>query len=481
MKILFDVVYTQVPSRCSTSYLVWGMIEALLPVPNLFFYVTVPSGELEPADIEFLSRFPDRVTLVPVSAKGNDRVRSLYSFPGKLSDLLVPWNKDTWDIDIVVSSRIPMLKFMRTHGSRKLGNEVPSYRMFVGIEEMPVLPFRKTVAWHDFMYPDTLMSYAMVDAVLVTNLWTRDHIRPALREVLSPAYQKKVMDRLHEVVPVKLAPLNLREAMYDGGEFVVSYAGRSTATSNFAKVADLFRKSFSYPLGKNKQSLVFRGSSQGSVALKEAFGDTSFWEIKTNSREDFYRFLEETHVLYIPSASEDFSMSVYEALSRGVPIILHDFPWNSFLGESYPFRVKSDVEAYAMVSALAADYAGMYAKFRAWHDTHWMDLINSSKNVTAVSKLAELYPDYVARRASHVAGIGAAVAAEVAEWSKAVPEGGLLDLTQHLLDTDRMKNSMPQAGSLVSRFPQALLFKLKAEELGWVDTQTPGVMARPEK
>ena len=42
---------------------------------------------------------------------------------------------------------------MQVHASRVQGMAMPSYRMHVGLEEMPVLPFRETVPWSNELYP----------------------------------------------------------------------------------------------------------------------------------------------------------------------------------------------------------------------------------------------------------------------------------------------------------------------------------------
>lgn len=452
----------------------WEIIQRLMEWrDDVYFYVLFPPNSLEEDDAkEFLSRYPERVTLVPMPCSVSDRVSELYLLPRELKNLLNPFSDQTWDADIVISSRIPMLKYMRIHTSRFLGHKMPSFRMYIGLEEMPVLPFRDTVPWYDYMYPDTLMNYAMVDATLIQNLWTKDLLRPYTREVLSPSYQKKVMDKLHEVVPVKLERLHLKEDMYAGGDFNLAFVGRMTATSRFEKAAELFRKSFSYPLGKNKQNLKFQVSTHSSVSIKEAFGDVSFIDVQENNRQEFHAFLKNAHACYIPSTAEDFSLGVYETLFFGVPVILHKYTWNDFLGPDYPFRVGSEVEAYGLVNAFAADYEGMYAKFRAWEEGYWAKFIASERNTTTAEMLMRLIPEFIERRNKRVLEIGDSMREKVEGWATGKD---VLNITEVLVQEGTIELGK---NAVLGRSPNTLLYKLKAEEIGFRDTNYTGVMVR---
>lgn len=481
IKILLDTVYTQRPDVCSTSYLMWELVDKLASWrPDVFFYLLYPPHKMDEQAAKFMSKHSDRVTLLPLEQSTCDRLSELYMLRNDLRFYLNPWNASTWDTDVVISSRIPVLKHMQVHASRVQGMAMPSYRMHVGLEEMPVLPFRETVPWSNELYPDTLMSYALTDATIVCHQWLKSSIRPVLREVLSPAYQKLVLDKLHEVVPVKLQRLNLRHELYDHGKFKVTFVGRMTGTRNFGDVAELFRKQFSYPLGKNKQDMEFLISTNSESMGAGKYGETDFIDLQMNNREEFYEFLKSAHVAVNLSTVEDFSLSTYETLLAGVPLIVHDRPWNAFLGKEYPFRVKSEVEAYAMVNAFARDYAGQYARFAEWESTYWASYVQGPLNITASEVLITLLSGFESRRAEAIATKGGVFRQRMVELNSQT-QGNELNLNSYLVETQKSKlhDQVQEHYSLaLGRFPSNLILKMILHEFGWRDSRTCGVLVR---
>lgn len=479
MKILFDPVYTQRPDVCSTSYLVWELIDQLCAWrPDVFFYVCYPPHKMDEQAKAFMSKHPDRVTLIPLEQSTSDRVSELYMLRNDFRLLLNPWSEKTWDIDVVVSSRIPVLKHMRVHSSRFMGHTMPSQRLYVGLEEMPVLPFRQTVPWSETLYPDQIMSYGLADAVLVCHQWLIKSLKPVLRDVLSPAWQKRVLSKIHEVLPVKLGRLVPKTEMYAQGDFNVTFVGRVTGTRNFGDAAELFRKQFSYPLGPGKQSMKFLISTNSESIGAGKYGEIDFVDMQMNNREEFYQFLKTAHVAISLTTVEDFSMTTYETLRAGVPIIMYDYPWNEFLGPDYPFRVNTEIEAYAMVNAFAADYAKQYARFVQWEATYWKSYVEGSMNVTASECLIGLLEDFEQRRNEHLHGKGGSF---VEQLQSIAPVDGLLNLTQYIKDhgTSHMVESVPEHFSLpLGRVPSTLILKLMAQLQGWRDTNVTGVMSK---
>lgn len=478
VKILIDVVYTTRPSVCSTSYLAWTLIEALINErDDVFFYVLYPPHRMEEEDWAFMNRFSDRVTLLPLQQTTTDRIAEGYMLRNDLRFYLNPWSAATWDADVVVSSRIPVLKHMRIHSSRQQGKACVSPRLYVGLDEMPILPFRDTVPWSDFMALDTLASYALADAVLINNQWTKKMLRPVARELLSPSLQKRVFDNLHEVVPVKLSRLNMKPTLYTGGKFEVAFVGRVTGTRNFGGVAELFRKSFSFPLGKNKQELQYRISTNSETMGAGEYGELDFIDLQRNNREGFYAFLNGAHVAVNLSTVEDFSLTTYETLLHGVPLIVQAQPWNEFLGPTYPFRVNNMVEAYALINALAGDYAGQYQRFIEWERTYWQDYVTGPLNITTSEKLIELITAFLVRRSTVMEH--SLTAGSYFEQVQLIAQGqpDVIDLTDYIKKNGKMFSEVSPHFSLpTGRVPTTLLLKLCAEQLGYTDTNTTGVM-----
>lgn len=475
---MLDCVYTNKPSVCSTSYLVWELIEKMMAWrDDVFFYVLYPPNKCDEADKEFLGRYPDRVTLLPLEQNTTDRFSEMLMLRNAMRNYLSPWSVDCWDFDVIISSRIPVLSHLMPHYARKMGSKMPSLRLTVGIDEMPILPFRDTVPWSDYLYPTTLTSYAMADATLINNQWTKTSLKPVLREMLSPAFQKRVLDRIHEVVPVKLSRFNLKneDAQYMEGDFNVTFVGRATSTRNFKQVADLFRKQFSYPIGKNKASMKFMISTNSRSLGSSDFGEVDFIDLQHNDRAEFHEFLKEAHIAINLTKTEDFSLSTYETLMAGVPVLVLNEPWNAFLGPDYPFRANSQIEAYAMLTRIVSDYKAEYAKFVEWEATYWAAYIASDKNVTTSERLIEILEDFDARRIAYVEGKGGSYV----EIVEAFNDAPTIDLSKHLLDSGGIWETKSECNfPTVSRAPGTLMLKLVAQNLGYKDTNKLGIFTK---
>lgn len=474
MKLLLDCVYTQRPRVCSTSYLMWELVEELSKErDDLFFYVLYPPDRMADEDWQFVKRFEDRVTLLPLRQSTSDRLSELTMLRNQLRFYLNPWNLYCWDADVIVSSRIPMLKYFQVHSAREGSKAQKTLRMFVGLEEMPFLPFRDTVPWGSVMYPDTLVSYGLMDAVLVNHQWMVKELKPYLREVFSPAWQKRILERIHEVVPVKLERLTL-ERKYAGGDFNVTFVGRITSTRNFMGAVEVFRKQFSYPIGPNKQAMKYLVSTNSETANGD-FGETDFIDMQMNDRPKFYEFLKHAHVAVNLSTVEDFSLTTYETLKAGVPTIVGTYPWNDFLGPSYPFRVKTLTEAYALLNAFTTDYAGMYAKFKHWEETWWRAYVESSLNETTSERLLAEIELFEAKREKNLGEGG-----YFQEMLAQVPvEGDTIDLNKYLKENGKMFAQVEEHFSLtLGKYPNTLMLKLQAQRKGWKDTNRVGCMKK---
>lgn len=482
MKILFDAVYTNRPSVCSTSYLVWQLIKDLSKWrEDVFFYVLYPENRMEEADWEFMKQ-SDRVTLLPVPAFTADRMTELFLFREELRRYMVPFNRECWDFDVVVSSRIPMLSSFYPHFAREGGTHMRSLRAVIGLEEMPLLPHRQTVAWSDQLYMRTLESYSESDGVLVNNRWTLDPLRKVAREVYSPAMQKKLLSNLHEVLPVKVQRLGRKTdaQMYKEGDFNVTFVGRITGTRNFMQVVDLFRKKFIYAVGK-KKNLKFLVSTNSQSLGASDYGDIEFMDMQYNNREEFHRFLEEAHVSVNLTEVEDFSLATYETLMRGVPIVVLDKPWNSFLGPDYPFRVSSQVEAHALLNSMLEDYPAQYARFVEWEETYWKSFVEGPENTTTSEKLIDMLTAFEAHRLEVIEGrqLGGGMRTELAMLMAA--KGDVLDLTAfHDSHIGRFKDgdTLTKQSNTISRQCNTLLLKVLAHGQGYKDTKEVGVVAK---
>ena len=483
MKILLDPVYTSKPSTCSTSYLMWKIIEGLsLDRDDVFFYLRYPSKYgSDDSEMEFLSRMPDRVILLPRDYTTGDRVGDLFNFPGDLKDdLMTHLFNPGWDADAVITSRIPQLHNFVPNSHRDCMGAVGGTRMVVGLDEMPIYSFRNTVAYTSTaMDIVTMANYLVSTAVVVNNLWTKDKILHQAKSLLSPASVKRLRDKIKEATPVPITRISPNPRQGESKELCVCFCGRTSAVRNFDEVLDTFAKSYIYTVGAKSREVKYIVSTHsiGTVAHH-----SEFVEYQYNTREQFHAMLMgKAHLAINLSEVEDFSLSTWEPLSFGVPVIVLNRPWSQFLGDKYPFRVSSTTEAYAIISAFADDYEGMYNKFMEWESNHWKSIIELGTAQTTTNQVIEALDEGWSARvtkyysASNKSGYGGAYRSAAMDITKS-------DLkVVNYCDVARDMGIFPKGISkttVMSRVPCFLVFKHLLNSLGWRDVQEPGVLIR---
>jgi hypothetical protein len=475
-----DPVYTARPSVCSTSYLCWQIIERLLKFEDWFFVVMVPETAMEQeSEQTFLQQYPDRVRVVPYPAITTDRMKEHWTFREQFADLMQPAHKDLWDIDAIVSSRMNQLQMFRVNSTRRMTYGKGSLRAVIGLEEMPQFSFSDTVSWGPGGHMDlpSLASYWSADAVVISSLWAKREVLRIAREYLNPSKVRQLEKQIYEALPIRLEEFDLWPADKIAAKkdpFNVAFCGRITGTRNFKDVAELFRKQFSFPLGKGNMKFVVSTNSSSSGSSN--YGDISIIDFEYNDREKFYAFLKErAHVAVNLSTVEDFSLSTYEPLKMGVPMIVADRPWSQFLGPTYPFRVKTEVEAYALINWAVQDYPALYAKFAEWHDTFWKDWVKSDANVSTAEIVEDRLLGHQTQLTAYLAGreIGAT-------WRELIAKqkGNTLDLGKMLEDADMMPPWGAPKGAVVTKTPTFQLVKQLAFLAGWKDTNEPGIVVR---
>ncbi len=480
MKVLIDPVYTAKVNQCSTSYLAWEIIDELVEArDDVFFYLLVPP-EMDEAEQAFVSRHPDRVKTFPYPYVKTDRVSELFKLDENLVRYLAPGESPIWDYDVVLTSRIPQLPYMRNVANRRANFAKGTHRLFLGLEEMPMFSFRDTVPWHDEMDLVSMSAYESSGGIIINNLWTKKMVSQVARQWLSPSRVMQLGKQMHEAVPVKLERLKIpKKAKPVGDTFNVVFAGRMTGTRNFKEVADVFRKHYSYPIGTEADLRFIVTTNSQSQGASNA-GEIDFMEIQKNNREQFHALLQSTaHVVVNLSTVEDFSLSTYEPLLFGVPVIVPNKPWTSFLGDDYPFRTHGVTEAYAMVKLFAEDYEGQMQRFRDWEATTWKKLVGSPQNtptVVVARRLMEaheeaLHSDLEGREAGDMyKGLVQELLDSGEEFVKPLEyakEKGLLTTT-----------AKSWTGIPISLRPSQYLLKVYANMLGFADTNEPGVMRR---
>jgi hypothetical protein len=296
--------------------------------------------------------------------------------------------------------------------------------------------------------------------------------------MFSIAWQKRILDRLHEVVPVKLTRLNMRDGAQPQQEFNVGFVGRMTSAYNFKDTVELFAKQFSYPIGPNKSLMRFTVSTNSNSSGAGDTGDVSFIDIQLNDREKFWKYLESQSVVVSLVDTADFSLSTWETLRSGCPMILYDRGWTKFLGESYPFRVKNETEAYALLNMFAEDYPAMYEKFRMWEASYWAEYVaDPAKNITTGERLMQLLAGFETRRDELTAHQGMTYRERL--QSIAADGRTTLDLNEVINEhMFKMGDTPTSETRVLGRTPSTIMLKIVANQLGWKDTNQTGIFTR---
>jgi hypothetical protein len=485
-KLFLDPVYTGRPSTCSTSYLAWEIIKHLsAKYDDAFFYLLVPGKLFDPTtrnedDWAFVTQMSDRVRLLPYPYQPQDRIAEMNKCDELLAKYLGPAGYDCWDWDVLLTSRVPQLPFMRNVSGRELNYPHGTPRLFLGMDEMPMFSFRDTIAWASNGNMDlaSLAAYQSAGGVLMNNLWSKTAIEQVARQWLAPSKVRQLMPSIHECVPVKLERLGLKPRPM-GKELRVAFCGRMTGTRNFKEVAELFRKQFSFPLGKNGVEVKFVISTNSLSSGSTKHGDISFVEVQHNDRTKFHPLLDDVHVVVNLSTVEDFSLSTYEPLLHGAPVIVFNKPWTGFLGADYPFRVDNFTQAYAMITAFAKDYVGEYLRFGAWEENTWKGVVEGPQNRTTVEAVDSLVTEHQAYLFDRIAKTeGGAVYREIVEVCNK-SDGNVVDALSVARSMDRFVDKGDSYAIPVGKRPNLYLLKPYMNMAGWRDTNQPGVFRRP--
>lgn len=486
MKVLIDPVYTGKVHKCSTSYLAWKIIEHVVSTrDDVFFYVLYPeAAENDEEQMAFLKQFPERVTCYPYPYIQADRVEEMWKLHERMIHLLSPGDTPLWDIDVVLTSRLSQIPYMRNVSNRETNYHKGSQRMFIGLEEMPIFSFRDTVAWAagGNMDLQSLASYQAAHAIVINNLWSKREIMKIAKDWLSPSRCLDLAKSMHEVLPVKLQRLAKKKASA-AKQLNVVFAGRMTGTRNFKEVAELFRKHFSYPLGKGDKEVKFIVSTNSASTGSVNVGEIDFMDVQHNNREQFHALLQDVaDVVVNLSTVEDFSLSTYEPLLFGVPVIVPDRPWAGFLGPTYPFRAKDMTQAYAMVKDFAVDLPGQMKKFHEWEDLYWANFVKGIKNVSTAEVVGDLISSW--QEGLHARLMQSEGGQLYRDIIARIEADGLKEVEPLTYAREKMEvfvtNAAQFKGIPVGKRPNAHLLAVYMRLAGWHDTNKPGVFVKED-
>lgn len=404
MRIYIDCIYTARPSHCASHAKMRKIVDYLLgKVPDLMVYWQRPAD----LDEEQQAAYPasDRIEFIEYPYVTIDRLREYLRVDRVLYDNLNFQGK-FWDADILITNRAQMVPILRAL-MNKPGRHAMlwSKRIFL-IEDMPLMDFKLTVpvSAPEAQSLQALIGYATADTVAISAFWEKDYILQEARNYLSPAMVRQIGQRMIESTPVLVGDTKLKskevvmEQLEGRRPFTIGFCGRMTHGTRSEDIFGLMGKHWIMRGGNEKRPVRCIASTQ-SVVKKDASGRVSragrvsvpeWVEVANLPREGFWDLMRtQVDVLMFLSPEEDYSMSLMEPILLGTPAVLIDCRWSRpTVGEDYPFFVKNDAEAYAMVKAFYDDYPGMYKKFADWARGSFNALMQS-RNDTYVPYLVE--------------------------------------------------------------------------------------------
>lgn len=367
MKVLFDCVVTNnPPSKCSTTAQFVVLAKRLLALPGVFIYWPVPDF------VDDFSCYPEspRIKYIKVHVT-RDRMREYNVIRTEMEDML-SFAGCTWDWDVLVTVKTPQVANMRVMSvsPRQLSHRDWSKRIIV-IEDMMVLSLKPTIAQSNADVQDrqTLEGYMAADHVLIPAYHEIPWVMEIARKHFSPARQKEIRDKLKEVCHLNMQTFDLKSKFkYKGDRKLnVAFIGRlEKVNARLKSINEILTKQFIFN-GSKVNPVICTVSTEGVVA--EDIIDKYAIKILHPDRQEFWRLAkEELDVGVFFHIDSELNMSMLEPVSFGMPVIVKKAPWSvAMFGDSYPFYVESETQAYAYVNEFAKHYEEMYAKFAAWY------------------------------------------------------------------------------------------------------------------
>lgn len=374
--VVLDPIYSARPSRCSSAQKCKKIVERVLfqeGRTDVFFRWLVPHWLFEEKDqnLEDMHWFPNHpnVHYEPFWYH-KDRMFGYQVFTREYDELLA-FNGKWWDVDVLITMRtqqVPHAKIVMN--SPRMKKQAWLKRVIL-YEELPVMSFKKTAAVSNVAVQNlaTLAGYQAADDVFITISHERDGIIRTARDMLAPSEVRKLQQKIQVTSPSVIDQFTLKDPThrYDGKRpFCLGFVDRMSNT--LSRLETVYSVMEHHWIGKGpEQFRVVISTVSTGIKMKPP----KFVKLQNSPREEFWRLLkQEMDVVLFMAVEGGFGMSLMEPLMFGTPVILAREEWTEALvGPDYPFFVKGEAEAYAMVKLFIEDYEGLYAKFAEWQQT----------------------------------------------------------------------------------------------------------------
>lgn len=366
MKVLFDCILTAEPAKCSTNIQFVTLSNILLKHPDMFIYWPIPDS-VTPEQALFYPQ-DARIKYIRVH-QYPDRMKEYMRLPPHMEDLLAV-NGSTWDWDVLVTVRTPQVPAMRLHCNSVRTTRQKWMRKIIVIEDMMMLSKKPTVAQSDPEVQDrmTLEGYLASDITLCPAYHQKKWAMEVARDHFSFASLKTISHNFVECCQLELSkhPYGLKtKHKFDGSRKLgVAFVGRLERFGTRLDVMNGLLKN-QYILHDDKVRTFICTVTKG-----DTFVDTDAIEVLHPQREEFWRISrEEMDVALAFSIDVELTLSKLEPLMFGVPLIIVKAPWSvGMVGEDYPFFVKTETEAFALIGMFKDNYEACYDKFTKWYN-----------------------------------------------------------------------------------------------------------------
>lgn len=366
MKILLDCVVTSAPGKCSSNIQFLTFVRQTLAArSDVFFYWLIPDWITQEDMDEVYPKHPNvQYFRIP---QHKDRTKEYLTLSKEL-DQAAAFNGSLWDFDVILTMRsglVPLLKMLMTSPRSYRKSWLKQIWL---IEEMPLMEFKKTVLTFEPEVQDlfTLSGYLAAECVYVLSYHEPPYIVRRAKEFFTPSKVRQIAGKLHPVLTSQFSEFRLKTPdefpnPETGKPFCIAHAGRMEQANRIREINDIMVKQFVMK-GDKVKLLVCTVSS----VVKEF--DQSVIEVKHANRDEFWHLCKtEMDVILKMSTEGGNSLALIEPMMFGVPAIVAREPWaEGLLGESFPFYVDNETQAYALVSQFYQDYPTMYAKWSEW-------------------------------------------------------------------------------------------------------------------
>jgi len=382
MKILLDPIYTTLPSRCASTIKMVRVFEHLSEkYDDAYFYWIVPN-DLPAEELNWLPQ-SDRIMYIPLQMDEElDRYKQYSRLAFDLENVIA-FDGDYWDWDILVTNKSAMVPLYRMICCKPRAQRLKWCRKIVILEDMPMMSFKGFVQTPPGDYSDylTMLGYLTADKVAICAYWEKAKIMELAKKHFSPSSARKIGNNIVEATPslfhdVQFKSKKTVEATINRKKpFTISFSGRLVKGHRMEEILDIMSKHWIMRNNdKHPVNCVLTSASKGVGAGIKV---PEFVNVVPAPREEFWRIVkEESDVGVFLSVEEDYSMSVIEPLTMGLPIAVYKCEWSvASLGEEYPFFIKNAKEAYGVIKAFYDDYATQYKKFVGWSRNHFLPLL----------------------------------------------------------------------------------------------------------